>query len=715
MTQYECFITCPKSIEGLLADECAQLGITVSKTAVAGVAADMTLEEIYRVGLWTRLANGIRIILAQAKLDSPEALYEIAANIPWEEHLQTSTTFVVNFDGSNEHIRHTQFGAQRIKDAVVDRMRNQLGDRPSVDTQNPDIRIHARLHHEHLTLSLQLNGHSLHQRGYRLEAGIAPLKENLAAALLIRAGWPALMDHAPIVDPLCGSGTLLIEAALMAANIAPGVLRAPFELDAWRGHDPALWQLQVDAASAAQKPLQEIIAYGYDQDAKVLQQARANALRAGVAKHLHFEQQAVEHLKNPTQQILNEDDDKNKVQGLLITNPPYGERLSEEKGLRALYAQIGTSIKKGFQSWQAAIFTGNPDFGHALGLRSQKSYALFNGALPCKLLLFSVQAENFRDGIPRLSEGAQMFANRLQKNQKKLASWVKKNNIHAYRLYDADMPEYSVAVDIYANYVHVAEYAAPKTVDDEAAAKRFKEIQRALPVALNVPEERIFYKERRRQKGKEQYQKLNQRGETMIVQEGPAQYSINLTDYLDTGLFLDHRPVRRWIAENVQGQRFLNLFCYTGSVTVQAALAGASESVSVDLSNTYIEWAEHNFKLNGMDLRKHRVLRANCLEWIETAYGQYDVIFLDPPSFSNSKGMEGTLDIQRDHAEIIQHVMRLLSKGGVLIFSTNYRKFKLDAVLETRYHIKDVSRAMTDPDFLRDLHIHQVYQIKHAS
>jgi 23S rRNA (guanine2445-N2)-methyltransferase / 23S rRNA (guanine2069-N7)-methyltransferase len=375
------------------------------------------------------------------------------------------------------------------------------------------------------------------------------------------------------------------------------------------------------------------------------------------------------------------------------------------------------------------VFTSDLELGKAIGLRSHKRYALWNGAIPAHLLLFELvdnqlrplpQSENTEApdegaSLPagELSAGARMFANRIRKNRKRLAAWRKREQVQCYRVYDADMPEYAVAVDVYGEHVCVAEYQAPKGVDPDAARRRLQDVQAALPDALGVAAADIVYKQRRRQRGTGQYEKQDSSGELISFIEGPARLLVNLQDYLDTGLFLDHRPLRRRLGAEAAGKDFLNLFCYTGSATVHAALGGARSTTSVDMSNTYLGWARKNFAHNGLDESSNALIKENCLEWLARADSHYDLILLDPPSFSNSSGMSGSFDIQRDHLELVRSTMARLRAGGQLYFSNNRRGFKLDSGLEQEFQCEDITRATLDPDFQRNAKIHCCWLIRH--
>jgi 23S rRNA (guanine2445-N2)-methyltransferase / 23S rRNA (guanine2069-N7)-methyltransferase len=278
-------------------------------------------------------------------------------------------------------------------------------------------------------------------------------------------------------------------------------------------------------------------------------------------------------------------------------------------------------------------------------------------------------------------------------------------------VYDADLPEYAVAVDLYDGWAHVQEYAPPTTVDPVKARRRLREVMAVVPEVLGIPPMHAVLKVRRPQRGTDQYQKLQDQGRFLEVEEGGLRFLVNLTDYLDTGLFLDHRLTRRLIRELAPGRRFLNLFAYTGTATVYAAAGGAASTTTVDLSTTYLDWARRNLDLNGFTGPEHGFVRVDCLEWLEGGGNAYDLIFLDPPTFSNSKSMDGTLDVQRDHAGLIRAAMRRLAPAGVLIFSTNFRRFRLDQAVAEEFQVTDITRQTIPPDFARNPRIHSCFRI----
>ena len=721
--RYELVLTCPKSLESLLLEEAGQLGLEEAREHVAMVRGFAGMETAYRLCLWSRLANRVLLVLARFPVSNAETLYEGVKAVDWSEHLDAAGSLAVEFSGRGAGIDNTHFGALKVKDAIVDRLRAQFGQRPSVDKDNPDLRVHLRLDKGEAVLSIDLSGHSLHQRGYRLQQGAAPLKENLAAAILIRAGWPRIAaEGGALADPMCGVGTFLVEAGMMAADVAPNLKRQQWGFSNWLGHVPAVWnRLHAEAEERARIGLGKppLWIRGYEADPRLIQPARNNIERAGLGEWVRIYQGELATFEPRT--------DKRQA-GLVVCNPPYGERLGDEASLLYLYQNLGERLRQTCMGWEAAIFTGAPELGKRMGIRSHKQYALFNGALPCKLLLLQVRPDQFVTGNrqggedraapqasepARLSEGGQMFANRLQKNLKTLGKWARQAGVECYRLYDADMPEYALAIDLYRDWVHVQEYAPPRSIDPEKAQTRLLDALAAIPVALGVPAERVVIKRRERQTGTRQYERQGEQGRFMEVSEGGVKLLVNLTDYLDTGLFLDHRPMRLRIQREAAGKRFLNLFCYTATATVHAAKGGARSTTSVDLSKTYLDWARRNLSLNGFS-DKQRLEQGDVMAWLEADRGEYDLIFIDPPTFSNSKRMEGVFDVQRDHARLLELAMARLAPGGVLYFSNNFRKFQLDEMLAKRYNIAEVSGETLDPDFARNPRIHRAWRISHG-
>ena len=709
------FATTARGFEELLKSELTELGAQDTKVAQGGVHYWADDETLYRTLLWSRLSSRILLPIVQAKVFSDLDLYSAVVGVNWLDYFDEKVHFFVDFNGTNQEIRHTQFGAMRVKDGIVDYFERHGRARPNVDKEQPDIRIHAYLNRDDVVLSLDLSGDALHMRGYREDTGKAPLRETLAAAIVLRSGW---QKGTPLVDPMCGSGTLLIEAAQMEAQIAPQLYRPHWGFDFWQGHNQVAWEkVKEEALALAEAEKQRENPphfYGFDLDHRVLQKAKQNAKNAGVAHLMQWQQGDVAAIKNPSPNVA----------GTVICNPPYGERLGTTPALIALYSVFGQRLKQQFAGWNASIFSGEPSLLDCLRLRSHRQFKAKNGPLDCVQKNYQIAERAEQSAVENAvefdrtssvsSEVAVDFANRLQKNIKKIEKWAKQQGLDAYRLYDADLPEYNLAVDRYADHIVVQEYAAPKNIDENKARQRLLDAVNATLQVTGIETNKLILKVRQKQKGTNQYEKLANKGEYFYVNEYGAKLWVNLTDYLDTGLFLDHRLTRKMLGEMAQGKDFLNLFAYTGSATVHAALGKAKSTTTVDMSNTYLNWAEQNLLLNDIEGKQHKLIQADCLQWLEKCDRQFDLIFVDPPTFSNSKRMEDSWDVQRDHIKLMTNLKRILRPNGTIVFSNNKRGFKMDfaKLEELGLSAVEISHKTLPLDFERNKQIHNCWLVQ---
>lgn len=781
-TQRAMFATAAHGVAALLADELTQLGATDVTVAGAGVRFHGSPETMYRCCLWSRLANRILMPVLRGKADSEDALYQLVQSHDWSQHISVGNTLAVDFFSSHSQVSHTLYGAQKVKDAVVDQFREATGERPSVERETPDIRINVYVHRDNARIALDLSGSSLHRRGYREESTRAPLKENLAAAMLVASGWKTLAGSGQsLFDPMCGSGTLLIEAAHMASDTAPGLTRDYFGFLGWAGHDDKLWQsvLQdaVERRSRGQEKLRNdgIKIFGSDRDSKVIASCRGNLQAASVDSLVDLVQH--DFFSSRPDSII-----ENAKPGLLIFNPPYGERLAAGDSATTFYRDINKTLRNSFNQWQIGILTPADAPTHLLRLsggegsrtkadknkrskkKSSAALGFSNGGIDCRFLSGIVSGgstgtaasvwgnkpganHNTADPVPTdsdkpahlaangsdVSREPSMFRNRLSKNRKKLGSWLKSNDIRAYRLYDADMPEYAVAIDIYEielreqpgmlqTHAVVQEYRAPKSVDAAKARERLQQVLADTQAELNLKAENLHLKVRERQKGTSQYERDHDTQEFFRVSEYGCRVLVNFDDYLDTGLFPDSRKVRHFIQQQASAKRFLNLFSYTGSATMHAIKGGARHTTSVDSSKTYLNWADKNLKLNTTPAKfetdkgsdEHQLIRDDVMTWLESAKQQYDLILLDPPTFSNSRDLESDWDVQKNYAECIELCMKRLSPDGLLIFVTNYKRFRFEANRFPNFKAENRSTWSIDRDFARNQKIHQCWFLRHA-
>ncbi len=717
---YNAFSRAPRATEDLLADELKELGAEEIKQAVSGVSYRATLEVLYRACLWSRVASGVLLELARFPALDKEQLYRGASGVDWAEHLDPSGTLAVDCTLSRAELDHSHYAALVVKDAVVDQFRQRFDRRPSIDTNRPDVRLHLHVLRDEATLSLDLSSESLHRRGYREDGHRAPLKENLAAALLLRARWPEIAARGgALIDPMCGSGTLPVEAAMMATDRAPGLERQYFGFLGWKGHRPRLWQGLLDEARQRRDAAADRLPFiwGSDRDRRAVAVARGNIARAGFGGKIHVAVKVLASVRLPPGAGRADE----PPHGLVVINPPYGDRMGEVDQLHGLYSKMGRWLAEHFDGFNAAIITDEMSLARHIGLRAARTNTLYNGPLKCSLLHVQVsdrvrfEYKGQRPELPpkQASEGYRQFSNRLTKNLKRLGRWARRNEVSCYRLYDADMPEYAVAVDVYeGRWAVLQEYAPPRSVDPKAAATRLDEAVDATRRLLGLEHGHLFVKQRRRQRGAGQYERGQDREARYVrVSEGGLDFWVDFGTHLDTGLFLDHRITRQRIRDLARGQEVLNLFAYTCTASVYAAAGGARRTVSVDTSRTYLDWGKKNFLANAMNPGDHTFVRDDCVTWLRKHRHRYGLIFLDPPTFSNSRARKTTLDIQRDHAELIEAAARLLTDDGTLIFSTNHRKFRMDEDALAGLEKTDWSRETLPEDFKRNQRIHRCWRI----
>ena len=702
------FITAARGAEDLLAVEIEALTGVRPRVVAGGASFDAPLGALYRVCAGSRIAERVLLTLGTFEAPDEDALYAGVRAIAWEQHLAPGKTLAIRATTSRSRLQPSHFIALKSKDAVVDTLRDARQRRPDIDPREPDVQLHVRIFRDRATVSLELASRPRPRRTRGSDQ--YPMSGGLASAILIHMGWPALAAQgAAFVDPLCGDGRLVIEAASIALQRRPE--RASLGLLSWSGHDADLWE-EALAALGPQRPAQATI-LGSDPSGDQVEEARAAARHAGVADGVRLVRRDLADVSAPP----------GVGEGLVVTNPPYGQRLNEGGALGPLYAELGDRLKRGFPGWTAGVMTGNALLSKRVGLKASERVELSNGRVDCRLLVYPLReqapAADEGPGWRKPSPDAGMLINRLRKNRTRIGKWARRGGVTCYRLYDADIPEYNMAIDWYDGAALIQEYQRPPRVDPQVAEIHLSDALQVVPEVLEIDPEQVFLRVRRRGGGAAgQYTRRGDGdGEQRQVQEGGLSFLINLVDYLDTGLFLDQRQIRAQLRELAGGRRFLNLYAYTCTATVYAAAGGASHTTSVDLSQTYLDWGGRNMALNGFDIdgRRHELIRADCGEWLRAhADRRYGLIYAAPPTFSRSRRAD-TFDVQRDHVQLIRAASRLLERDGVMIFSNPFQDFVMDHDALTGLDVTEITAAHLPRDFARTPKIFNAWRVTRSA
>lgn len=779
-TNIEFFASCLVGVEQALAAELKRLRVRHVRPLRGGVAFFGYPIDAERVCLWSRVASRVTAVVGRVNAGDADLMYAGAYDLPWEEVVAPGAKLAVRAHGINPELRNTQFTALKVKDAICDALRSRTGARPDIDADNPDALIEVRVRENRATITFDVSGESLHRRSYfdAKDEGDAVLSCAHAAALLetvgapekLRAGWC-------LVDPACLVDFTLCEAAGIAADQAPGLLRERWGFNGWAMHDEKAWEdALADADERFEAGLSQLM-----RECKVSDSAslpNPDRVRvAGLAPSRGSVARARRHLRNArlsafvriecsTDQDFGEDlaivartAKRRHGAAVLVCHVSAADSSEDEAYAMFRASRFMSAVRHALPSSVFGLvddrgvssrFNDKPSFDERVGSgRIETRMQVFQEASSCQVELRLPNPEGGPDIPVEVNEAkSEQFAARLRKVARERRKWAQAEGVSCYRVYDADLPEYNAAIDVYegagvdegATFVHIAEYQAPSSVDTLTARRRFEDLLVLTPAVLGVRPGFVYSKVRSRSRGGSQYRDAGKRSFVTHTTEAGLLFEIDLAGYLDTGLFLDHRITRRIVGEMARGKRFLNLFAYTGAATVHAAAGGAESTTTVDLSQTYLDWAQRNMRLNGfrcegapVDGRRgsrdgrtsgrerraeHEFVRADVMPWIVDARRQgrqFDLIFVDPPTFSNSKAMgRRTWDVQRDHVELLVGVSRLLARGGEAVFSCNLRSFKPDYDELTRLGVEltEITQDTIPHDFERNARIHRCYLLR---
>lgn len=704
-------VTTVFGLEAVVRRELEQLGFTDIQTRTGRLDFIAPIEAVITCNLWLRSAERVFIRLAQFEAMDFGVLFDEVKALPWEDWIDVDGKFNVSGRSVQSQLSSVPACQKITKKAIVEKLKEKRGGE-WIEEGEIEFPVDVILYKDTVSILLDTSGYGLHKRGYRTWIGPAPLKETLAAGLVQLTFWN---ESRLLIDPFCGSGTIPIEAAMLARNIAPGLQRE-FCSEEWSYLPQKLWDDARRKAMDAIKPNLEQRILGYDHDGFIIDHAREHAENAGVADDIHFQDQPFSELSSK------------RPHGIIITNPPYGKRLDDGPEIRELYTEM-PRVFSNLPTWSFFVFTGFEDFEHIISQDANRRRKLYNGRLECHYYQFhgpspddgriareeGTQVDQAFGGLPeRTDEQADIFANRLTKMARHMRKWPTKRGISCFRLYERDIPEVPLVVDRYDDHLHISEYQRP---NEHTLAQHEAWLDHMATVAaktLDVPEEKVFVKHRGRQRGANQYHPVSNDAHCFDVEEGGFKFRVNLSDYIDTGLFLDHRQTREMVKNEAAGKRMLNLFAYTGSFSVYAAAGGASATTTVDLSHNYVDWAKWNMQANGFtEEQGHRFIRYDCMTFLDDLeeHDRFDLAVVDPPTFSNSKATDEDWDVQHDHVKLLTKLAEKMDQGGIVYFSNNYRRFKLDDfALKELYEIRDIS-SKTIPEDFRNKRIHQCWRM----
>ena len=710
MDDFELIATTAAGLEACVKRDLEELGFAGAKVYSPGrILFRADLAGLVRANLWLRTADRVLLVVGSFEAATFDDLFDGTRALPWQQWIPADGKFPVVGRSYKSQLSSVPACQKTVKKAIVEKLLSAHG-ASSLDETGGTYRVEVALRQDRATLTIDTTGAGLNKRGYRAAAGPAPLKETLAAAMVQLSFW---RPDRQLIDPFCGSGTIPIEAALIGRNIAPGLNRQ-FAAEQWDCIPGHLWQAERQNARDAIRPDLPMRIIGTDVEPKAISLASYHATLAGVADDIHFQQGPFEKLTT------------SREYGCVICNPPYGQRF-DSREVMAIYRSMPEVFRR-LKTWSFYVLT-SVDLEQTLGQSADRRRKLYNGQIECTYYQFhgprppkdSAPAATGQAGeeVPSAFGGLKanashqldVFTNRLAKMVRHRRRWPGKG-ITCYRIYDRDIPEVPLAVDIYEDALHIAEYDRPHDRTLAEHADWLDMLAAAAGEVVGVPADRVYLKRRQRQRGADQYDRLAQAGDVYTVREGGLGFEVNLSGYLDTGLFLDHRITRSRVREESAGKRMLNLYAYTGAFSVYAADGGAASTTTVDLSQTYLDWAGRNLAANGFTGPQHRLVRSDAMEFLrrQSPGESYDLAVIDPPTFSNSQRTQGVFDIQRDYADLLLAAAALMPTGAVIYFSTNFRRFKFDPAALPGLSAHEISRQTVPEDF-RNKRIHRCWRI----
>ncbi len=675
---------CGFGLESVVARELHHLGFADAKPADTGSVRWQTDEAgIARANLWLRTADRVLIVVDEFEADSFDALFEGTKAVPWADWIAQDAEFPVRARCVRSQLSSVPAVTRAVKKAVAESLLAGHGASELPET-GPMHAIQARLLNDRLTLLLDTSGEALHKRGYRREGGPAPLRETLAAAMLSLTRW---RPHRPLVDPFCGSGTIPIEAALIATNTAPGLTRH-FDAEQWGSFPPELWddeREQAEGMIELDQPVLQIAGYDLAEEALVV--ARRNAERAGVRDLIHFQQRAFGDLRAKSEF------------GLVVTNPPYGVRLDEKPQAEAILRSMPGVFRR-LPTWSFGLLTDHDDFEHLIGQPSTKRRKLYNGSIQCTLHRFDGPRPPRRDGTvdrepapPAFGVLAQADENRMgefeavfAKRWRHLRKWPDRG-IEAYRVYDHDVPAIPIAIDRLGSSLVVGRLPRGSGGRSLGQQDAFEEQIASCVQRVSGYEAKAIVRATCR--------------EPVLVTEHNVRYEAGPNDRGSDRLDLELRDARQWLAKRSAGQSVLSLFCGGSGFTIAAAAGGAAGTLSIDASEDALDCVERQFGHNGIEAEGlHELVCCDVKDYLADAAESdecFDIIAVELPTSASTIARETDWNSQRDHTELLHRLADLLMPGGVILLVSGQPVFRLES--PPQLSITETSKRFCPEDF----------------
>lgn len=658
-------------LEPVLLDELVALGAEDCELGHRLVSCRGDRELLYAINFWSRVAiRVLRPIAAFAASDEKAFYRGIQDHTQWERWLDRNGAFAIDAHVHSSFSSHSLYIAQLAKDAIADQFLQTGTRRPSVDLEAPDLRIALSLYENRVQVFLDSSGESLHKRGYRTQSGEAPLKENLAAGILRLAKWD---PKTPLADAMCGSGTFLIEGAMIARNIAPGLYRPHFGFKNWPDYDPGLFAKVKKGAEEArtQQPLQ---IWGIEKDAKTAFIARENIERAGLSDCIRVDCHDFFTYAPPA------------PAGTLVLNPPYDHRLAVED-IAGFYQSMGDRLKQAYGGWRAWILAGELEAARHFGLRSSSRHTLYNGAIECRLLEFEVRAASTDRELPpwrqkptdpKLLERAEAFANRVSKNHKHLVKWAKREGIRLWRVYDWDIPDLAFTVDWVGDRLRVVEIPRNSTLSSVEQAVYLRYLGEQVATKLGIAPDLVdlLRKQATEAPSLDRLTELEENGTTYLV-DSPSPHSL--------GMELALRGFRQSVCEASKDRELLVLSAGNGALSA-AACAYAKRIWSAEPDAFLGDWMQAQIELNG-GAAKHQVLPLTNDEALSDIRRKFDCIAAPLPEKSLQENQ-------------IRRMLKLLEPQGALFLVSNETELRFS---DPKFTTREITRAITPLDFAKKM------------